>query len=246
MKILFISDIHEDYSNLLKLFSMLENVEYDEIICLGDIAGYSTSFYDFAETRDASKCLALLREKCSTIILGNHDLNAVKRLPTFSDSFIFPPNWYELALSERNNLSKGDVWLYDDGELDAGFSDEDISFLNSCNEYQIIERDGLRILLSHYIFPNLSGCHKVFYEKLEDYKSHFDFMYKNNCLLSVFGHLHNSTIFAVKQSKIVSYLLKRSIKITGDLIISTPPVTSATNKPKCLLLDTENRQLKYL
>jgi diadenosine tetraphosphatase ApaH/serine/threonine PP2A family protein phosphatase len=64
VKLAFISDIH---ANLEALEPVLEDVEThspDETICLGDIVGYGA---------DPSDCLKLVRERCSTIILGNHD-----------------------------------------------------------------------------------------------------------------------------------------------------------------------------
>jgi predicted phosphodiesterase len=64
MKYAIISDIHSNLEALLKAFEIIDKEKVDEIICLGDIVGYGAN---------PNECIDLVRSRCSTIILGNHD-----------------------------------------------------------------------------------------------------------------------------------------------------------------------------
>lgn len=68
MRIAIISDIHSNLEALTKALEIIEDEGTDEIVCLGDIVGYGA---------DPNECIELVRHRCSTIILGNHDLAAV-------------------------------------------------------------------------------------------------------------------------------------------------------------------------
>jgi len=64
MKLLVISDVH---GNLEALQAVLENVEHDEVIFLGDAVNFGPN---------PKECLDILFEKAPTMVRGNHD-NAV-------------------------------------------------------------------------------------------------------------------------------------------------------------------------
>lgn len=71
MRAAVIADIH---SNLAALLAVLEDAErrgIDELWCLGDIVGYGP---------DPSACLALVRDKASVCLAGNHDLAAIEKV----------------------------------------------------------------------------------------------------------------------------------------------------------------------
>lgn len=64
MRIAIISDIH---GNLEALETALEDIKkrgYDSIYCLGDIVGYGAN---------PKECIALVREHCDGVVMGNHD-----------------------------------------------------------------------------------------------------------------------------------------------------------------------------
>jgi diadenosine tetraphosphatase ApaH/serine/threonine PP2A family protein phosphatase len=66
VQVALISDVH---ANLAALESVLSAVERcDEIWCLGDLVGYGAR---------PNECAALVRERCTIILAGNHDLAAV-------------------------------------------------------------------------------------------------------------------------------------------------------------------------
>lgn len=65
MRLALLSDIH---SNLPALEAVMANVDQerpDAILCLGDVVGYGA---------DPAECIAIVRERCDAVVLGNHDL----------------------------------------------------------------------------------------------------------------------------------------------------------------------------
>jgi predicted phosphodiesterase len=73
MRFAFISDIHANLEALEAVFKDIEGQDVDEIICLGDIVGYGAN---------PNECADLVRQKCTYILLGNHDAAAVNLLAT--------------------------------------------------------------------------------------------------------------------------------------------------------------------
>ena len=118
MKIAIISDIHEDYISLLQAARLIEQKNCDEIVCLGDIVGYSIPFYDYLDTRDASNCVEWVRTNCKYVVAGNHDLYASRKIPVSRvRDFVYQENWYNLSYSQRKEISQNALWLYEDNEL---------------------------------------------------------------------------------------------------------------------------------
>ena len=93
MKIAIITDIHEDLLSLQEAFRQIEKHQCDEIVCLGDISGYSIPYYNYLNRRNAHECLSLIRSNCKIVILGNHDIHAGSIIPSHCNFFDFPDNW---------------------------------------------------------------------------------------------------------------------------------------------------------
>lgn len=68
MRLAIISDIHANLEALVKAFSVIDQNQIDEIICLGDVVGYGAN---------PNECFELVQKRCSTILLGNHDQAAI-------------------------------------------------------------------------------------------------------------------------------------------------------------------------
>jgi len=64
MKLALLSDIHGNFEALKTVLEDIDRHEPEDVVCLGDVVGYGAN---------PSECLALVRERCSSIILGNHD-----------------------------------------------------------------------------------------------------------------------------------------------------------------------------
>ncbi|GAC1306040.1 MAG: metallophosphoesterase family protein [Vulcanimicrobiaceae bacterium] len=93
MRFAVVSDIH---ANLESLLAVLATIEPDErVLCLGDIVGYGP---------EPNECLALVRERASATILGNHDVAAVDShgLAYFNDAAREAMVWTQTVLTAQN------------------------------------------------------------------------------------------------------------------------------------------------
>lgn len=68
MRLAILSDIHSNLEALTKALNVVDTMSVDEIICLGDIVGYGAN---------PNECVEIIRQRCKTVLLGNHDLAAV-------------------------------------------------------------------------------------------------------------------------------------------------------------------------
>ena len=67
-----IADIHSNIEGLTSVLAKLKKEDVDEIICLGDIAGYNAS---------PSECIDTVFDICSHTIRGNHDRFILGEIP---------------------------------------------------------------------------------------------------------------------------------------------------------------------
>ncbi len=70
MRCAIISDIHSNIEALSAVFEDIDRQAVEQVLCLGDIVGYGAS---------PNECVALVRERCSTTVIGNHDHAAIGR-----------------------------------------------------------------------------------------------------------------------------------------------------------------------
>lgn len=189
MRIAFISDIHEDAVSLKKALRLIEREKCDQIVCLGDITGYPYLRGKYEATRNLSECIALIRQNCSVVVLGNHDFFHLQKFPRYRCGFRFREDWYKLTAKEKKQLAGDKVWNYSD-DYPATISEQEALYLSDLPEFVIQSFGGIKILISHYIFPNFSGYMLIQKNKSKPIKEHFRFMQTQDCRLSIFGHLH--------------------------------------------------------
>ncbi len=189
MKIAIISDIHEDIVSLKKALNLIEIEKCDHIICLGDILGYPFDRAKYESTKNASQCISLIKDNCSTVLLGNHDIFHLKKIPQFHSDFDFPENWYELSPKRKTEYGKGKVWNYSD-DYPSIINEKEFHYLNSLPEFIVKECDGISFLLSHFLYPNFSGYVSTFYGEEKRIKDHLIYQHENSCNLSICGHMH--------------------------------------------------------
>ncbi|MFP4664538.1 MAG: metallophosphoesterase family protein [Bacteroidales bacterium] len=246
MKLAFISDIHEDVVSLSIAMNKIHNLGVDKIICLGDIAGYNFKYYDYHHTRNASECLAILRKYCDIIVPGNHDYHAIKKIPEMSPGFNFPADWYELDYFRKKRIGGRRLWDYDDADLHPKLRTEDVDFLSGLKQYEILEAENYNLLLSHYLFPNLSGMLVDFFRFPGDFNEHFRFMSDNNCLASVTGHEHIPGLSYVSKDKASIKRMGKKQICSAPFILMAPSVANGRNKSGFMILDTiTNKAMSY-
>lgn len=96
MQIALISDIHSNLQALEAVMERIDGVSVDTIFCLGDVVGYGA---------DPSACLEIVRERCSGIVLGNHDL----AVSTGLHASYLPKDGRKAARQNRKALSEGEL-----------------------------------------------------------------------------------------------------------------------------------------
>jgi diadenosine tetraphosphatase ApaH/serine/threonine PP2A family protein phosphatase len=62
-----LSDVHANFEALEAVLAALDERRPSRILCLGDVVGYGAS---------PNECVALIRERCELVLLGNHDAAA--------------------------------------------------------------------------------------------------------------------------------------------------------------------------
>lgn len=239
MRLAIISDIHEDIVSLRKILTRIEKLGVDQLVCLGDISGFSTPHYNYHVTRNAHDCLSVLRERQAIILPGNHDFHASKRIPAESDIFEFPEDWYDLDYREKQELTGGEVWMHEMDDLDPLYFQSDLEFLRSLPEYKVLETGSRRILLSHYVYPNLSGFKKGFYFQESDFLPHFGFMKDKKCEISFTGHAHVRGFYTATIRRFRHYRYK-SLRIEEfPVCIGIMPVTRHKGRRGFCIFDSE-------
>lgn len=246
MKLGIITDIHEDVQNLEKAFSILSNEKCDILICLGDIVGFTIPFYRYIETRDAEKCVRLVRENCSVVVAGNHDLYAVKKIPHHKFGFDYPDNWYKLDYEIRAKKAKNRIWLYEDNELKCHLSDDAKDYLRSLNETEIREYDSIKFLFSHFCYPDFTGSAIYFPREPFHLAKHFDFMREYNCLISISGHGHPEGVIMVDQNNFYSSGFGNHKLIDEPHWIVLPCVARTSRLNGVTVLDTSEKEFKAI
>jgi diadenosine tetraphosphatase ApaH/serine/threonine PP2A family protein phosphatase len=81
-----LSDIHSNRQALEAVLAAVDDGGFDEVWCLGDMVGYGA---------DPDACTALVRERCGTCLVGNHDLAVLGALDvsTFSEGAAAAVEW---------------------------------------------------------------------------------------------------------------------------------------------------------
>ena len=231
MKIGFIADIHEDLPSLKKALNLLERKGCEELVCMGDICGYSYPYYNHKKDRDASACLKLVRKECKIIIPGNHDLHASRKTPVSNPGFDYPDDWYEKDFKVRQKLAKGKVWLYEDDELESNYTENDKDFIRSLAEFVFTEIDGKKILLSHYIYPDFTGSSTRSIPDTALINRHISYMDENECKLSFFGHSHVEGNWIIQKDSIKRNKSVNLGKLKGICGIGLPCTVRGRNNP---------------
>ncbi len=243
MKLAVISDIHEDLNNLTKALRMIEKAGCDEIACLGDITGFSIPFYKYHNTRNANECIRLIAENAKYVVAGNHDHYAIRKLPQHIPGFNLPDNWYALPFEKRKEISKGQLWLYEENELSALLNDKSSQWLSQLPEKICIQAGEFQILFSHFLYPDITGITTKFLTNIRNFQPHREFMKSLKVDLSLFGHTHQAGLLVVRN--IVTELettKKASLNSTTEGI-GIPAIASSSGYSGFAILNTIKKNI---
>ena len=78
-----------------------------------------------------------VKENCSVVVTGNHDLYAIKKIPQHKAGFNLHEDWYQLDYEVRAKKARNRIWLYEDNEIRCQLSDSAKEFISNLNETEI-------------------------------------------------------------------------------------------------------------
>src|SRR3989304_2995691 len=95
MRLAILSDIHSNLEALNKALAVVDSRGADEVLCLGDVVGYGGN---------PNECVEIVRKRCSTVLLGNHDVAALdlSAAQTFTTLARISAEWTFEQLSTEN------------------------------------------------------------------------------------------------------------------------------------------------
>jgi predicted phosphodiesterase len=246
MKIGFISDIHEDLLSLEKALRLLSSEKCDSIICLGDIVGFTLPFYRYIESRNAEECVRLVKENCSKVVAGNHDLYAIKKIPEYQAGFDYGVDWYNLDYEIRSKKARNRIWLYEDNEIKSTLSDGAKEFLESLKEVEFLQYDDVKLMISHFCFPDFSGSAIFFPSEIFHLEKHFSFMNENTSLVSISGHGHPEGIIMVTDQRFTTLKFGMNRLAEENQWIVIPCVARTTRATGVMILDTVLKEFRTI
>ncbi len=234
-----VSDVHEDIDRLRQAFDVLDTHGCEEFICLGDSVGFSVPYYAHFGTRDAHAVLQLVRERCAVVVAGNHDHFAIRKLPEHRAGVQYPEDWYALPYRERERRLRGRVCLYEAEELSALLDPEDRAYLAALPEFVVREYPGLRVVFSHYAYPDLTGVRVFEVKTTDDAAEHLAFMARHGCTLGVSGHDHFEGIRTFTSESANGHAFDRMSLDRTLTWLHGPAVANGTYANGVLVLDTD-------
>jgi predicted phosphodiesterase len=246
MRLGLLTDIHEDIQNLEKALSILSDQSCDTLICLGDIVGFTIPFYRYIEARNAEECIRLVKENCSVVVTGNHDLYAVRKIPLHKAGFNYTEDWYSLDYEVRSKKARYKIWLYEDNEISCRLSDDAKEYLTNLKEVEIREYDNIRFLFSHFCYPDFSGSAIFFPRESFHLTKHFDYMKENDCQISMSGHGHPEGAIIVDDNRFLLSGFGTNKLINDTQWIVIPCVARTSRLNGVMVLDTSLGEFKTI
>lgn len=240
MKIGILSDIHEDILSLTRALQTFEKEGCDQVVSLGDIVGFNHGHYGDGFIQDAEACIRLVIENCSLSLAGNHDLFAIKKLPEYPARFNYPTHWYSMPLEERQLAGRGALWDYSAAEDQTQLSDVSRSYLDTLPEFAINEFDGIRILFSHHLYPDLSGSQRKMPSWAPDIWPHLKWMKRHECHLGISGHIHIEGTLRGTWHQLHNSLRNQFFVAGSRTWLSCPPVTKGGVSSGLMIVDTKS------
>ena len=245
MKLSVISDIHSDLISLQEALREIDKQKCDKILCLGDIVGYSHHFEGSLDGRNADACVRMVKNHCDYVVCGNHDLHAIRKLPSYHYELGMPDNWYELDLEEREAVSKSHLWLYED-EIEDPVSESCFEYLNELPEQLVIGTGDFNILATHFIEPDITGASKGSPSGRKDFSLHLKLLKKKNCMVGLAGHAHLEGIACISRRDFTMNYYRKSHLYKKQQIIVGPPITRNPGSRGFIILDTLSREFEAI
>lgn len=237
MKIGLICDIHEDFQSLQEALRQLERRNCDDLICLGDIVGYDTTCDDPGTVHDSSACIEAVRSNCRYVVIGNHDLFALKKIPQSSHAFPFPSNWYQMSMDERRTLGNNRVWLFETESSAIYLNRRERKYLEGLTEHLVLKFNRHVVHLSHSLHPDLTGSMMLRPHNPWELREHFQILKNNGCSYGFSGHMHPNGVLIGRESDIRENSFGRLKLEDGLAQYSCPGLANGTGRRGFSIVD---------
>lgn len=131
-----ISDVHGNLEALRAVLEDIDRQQVDAIYCLGDIVGYGPN---------PCECVKLIRDRCSMVLLGNHDQGALFDPDGFNVGAEKAIRWTRAQLEQHDRIPRNSADRLTDflGELPRTHQQEKMLFVHG----------SARRPLDEYVFP---------------------------------------------------------------------------------------------
>lgn len=204
MKVGILSNIHDNINKLQDAINALRTAKCDSVVCLGDMVGSTIPHcLHYFDKRDSSGVLQKLQKHCEVIVIGNHDLNAVGRIPKYTADFKYPKGWAKMDYYSKQEFSKGKIWLYEN-ELPTLLNRNDRIHLIGLPEVQFKNYDEMVVMYSHYAYPDVTGSTSITYRNPKYLKKHFRYMNIHNAKISFSGHEHENGLRLFTEDEVIT------------------------------------------
>ncbi|MFO7617147.1 MAG: metallophosphoesterase family protein [Bacteroidales bacterium] len=140
----------------------------------------------------------------------------------------------------------------DNPELDPA----DLAWLDTLPDSIIIEPDGQRVLLSHYIYPDVVGSSMVFIRRQSQLSAFYGLLMRDNISLAFAGHDHPAGVgFAYpgpdrwisRYRRAIHYMPFSRYQLDGDRILCLlPALATKTSRPGISIWDTDDHSLDII
>lgn len=246
MKLGILSDIHEDIDSLKMAMNIFEKYQCNELVCLGDILGFDINYYRKVVNPNANECLNIIQNEFKYVVIGNHDLFAIKKIPKHRGGlFNFPDNWYSIDIKERNSLCYGKIFLYENDVLSTPLSEDHKNYLWNLPENITIDFNDNRLHFSHSIYPDFSGTNHFRYYNHWEIKPHFNYMSQNQIKLGFSGHTH-STFPQIVSNGSFNKISYKTIELNTSLTHYFCPCTvNGKSKRGVAIVDFNNNNITF-
>lgn len=255
MKIGLLSNIHDNIHKLKDAIHILKREKSEFIVCLGDIVGSTVPHcLHYFDKRASSECIQMVSQFCDVSVIGNHDLNAIWKLPKYTADFKYPKNWFKLDYFTKKDESKGKIWLYEN-ELPTLLGRKDRMFLIALPEIHFKNFDEDTLMFSHYAYPDPSGSTSITYRNPRYLRKHFKYMEVHNSKISFSGHEHVNGIQVFTPDDVFSVPFNEELKlnpktlswITGPAVCTHKDITYKEDIPNGVMVyDTKKMTIKAI
>lgn len=216
MKIGILTNIHDHKDKLIDAINKLKKEKCEKIVCLGDMVGSTVPHcLHYFNKRNSSSTLDLIQKNCDVVVVGNHDLNAVGRVPKYTGDFKYPKGWAKMDYYSKSDIAKGKIWLYEN-ELPTLINRKDRIYVIGLPEVQFKNYEDKNIMFAHYAYPDVTGSTTITYRNPKYLSKHFRYMEIHHCNISFSGHEHENGLRIFTEEEVLTVPFEEEYKIDPE------------------------------